>query len=246
MEEKIKNIVSLYIKVSTDQITNQTLIDRTAVASSIILHRMYGNLRNEGVPVDNYWDIKTFGDLLWQVNVDRTDTEITDQSTLVEENIETNLAEELLSTGSDIEEVKNMPVVNDFREDEFYTMNFHPSEIAYAILQPDPFATFAGLFAAKEAIVKADNTYRSKKFSTIFIDHLPSGKPFFPDFSISISHTSTLAMATAVRIRSAKTPPNSLQNKNPQTSTSTTNWIIYSLLFIAGALSACILFYLRR
>ena len=244
MEEKIKNIVSLYIKVSADQITNQTLIDRTAVASSIILHRMYGNLRNEGVLVENYWDIKTFGDLLRHTNVEVTNNGTNDQSSY-SENSEDNPAEELLSTGSDIEEIKNMPIVNDFREDEFYTMNFHPAEIAYAILQPNSFATFAGLFAAKEAIIKADNTFRSKKFSTIFIDHLPSGKPFFPDFSISISHTSELAMATAVRIRSAKTLP-SLQNVIPETRSSATNRMIYLLLFLAGALSACILFYLRR
>ena len=80
--------------------------------------------------------------------------------------------------GIDAEEISLMPATNDFRDHEFYTMNFAAAEIAYCILQPDSRASFAGLFAAKEAIVKADNSYKNKPFHTIFIDHLPGGKPF--------------------------------------------------------------------
>ena len=164
MEEKIKNIISLYTKIAVDNINSSTVIDRTAVTSSIILHRMYGNLRNEGIPVENYWDIKTYGDLLQQLNGGNSNTSAA--VTIVEAETYDNLQDEAISIGSDIEEIKNMPVVNDFREDEFYIMNFNASEIAYAILQPSPLATFAGLFAAKEAIVKTDNSLKNRKFNT--------------------------------------------------------------------------------
>jgi phosphopantetheinyl transferase (holo-ACP synthase) len=134
-----------------------------------------------------------------------------------------------------------MPSVNDFREDEFYVMNFTPAEISYAILQPDPLATFAGLFAAKEAIVKSDNTIKNKAFNSIFIDHLPSGKPIYPGFSISISHTPTLAMASAVKLISPKT---STQVISQETPSGNNNYLVYLLFFLTGILSAGLIFLL--
>jgi 4'-phosphopantetheinyl transferase superfamily len=91
-------------------------------------------------------------------------------------------------------------------------------------LQPDPPASFAGLFAAKEAIVKADNQYKNKPFHSIGIDHLPGGKPVHPPFEISITHTDSLAIAVAVRLHStvpsagSASPgnlPQALHKKNP-------------------------------
>lgn len=242
MEEKIKNIVSLYTKLPVEKIGHQTVIDRTAVTSSIILHRMYGNLRNEGIVVDNYWDIKTYGDLLQQVNGES----VTGISTmkLEESDPYAGFHEESILIGSDIEEIKNMPVVNDFREDQFYIMNFNAAEIAYAILQPDPLATFAGLFAAKEAIVKADNSYKNKQFNTIFIDHLPTGKPVHPDFSITISHTQGLAMATAVKFNSSIFSPQPAQSLTTNNHSANSNFLIYFLLFLSGALSAVVYYLL--
>jgi phosphopantetheinyl transferase (holo-ACP synthase) len=99
-----------------------------------------------------------------------------------------------------------MPPAADYREDAFYTMNFAPAEIAYCILQSNPVASFTGLFAAKEAIVKADNLFLNQAFHTIFIDHLPNGKPIHPNFSLSISHTAGFAVAVAVRNTPAPLP----------------------------------------
>ena len=101
--------------------------------------------------------------------------------------------------GVDMEEIANMPVVSDFREDEFYKMNFTPAEMAYCILQPNPYASFAGFFAAKEAIVKADNRFKTIPFNEIFIDHVPGGQPVFAGFNISISHVSQLSIAIAIK-----------------------------------------------
>jgi phosphopantetheine--protein transferase-like protein len=89
-----------------------------------------------------------------------------------------------------------MPVCHDFRKDHFYTMNFTPSEIAYCILRADPYASFAGLFSAKEAVIKAG--LRARPFNKIEIAHLADGKPVFPGFQLSISHAGQVAVAVAV------------------------------------------------
>ena len=205
MEVQIKNIVSQFIKIPADQITAQTVIDRSAVASSIILHRMYAQLANEGITVNDYTLIKTFGQLTASINGKEISTPsfiepVTATHNSSGENIDG------LSVGIDAENISAMPLVNDFREAAFYKMNFAPAEIAYCILQPNPYASFTGLFAAKEAIIKADNNYKNKSFHHIIINHLPEGKPVFPEFQISISHTNETAVAIAVKNISFPSP----------------------------------------
>jgi phosphopantetheine--protein transferase-like protein len=220
MEEKIKEIVSLYIKVPASQIAANTVIDRSAVASSILLHRMYAALANEGIVIDNYWDIKSFGTLLQRINgAERSFTVVSDNT--IEYVLPVN--ESLSSAegiGLDVEEINAMPQVNDFREDEFYKMNFTSEEIAYCILQPDSLSSFAGLFAAKEAIVKADNSYLNKPFNSIHIGHLPNGKPVHSSFQLSISHTKELAIAIAVPLSPNTTDKKSAGERISQSSSS--------------------------
>ncbi len=201
MEEKIKNIVSLYTKIPAAEIGMQTVIDRSAVASSILLHRMYANLAAEGIVIENYFSIKNYGQLLSSVN--GKGEILLPINAAPADSISSGVAGTGNAIGIDVEEISSMPLVNDFREDEFYKMNFAAAEIAYCILQPNPQASFAGLFAAKEAIVKAGNQYKNKPFHTILIDHLPGGKPVHPQFEISISHTGTLAIAVAVNLQTS-------------------------------------------
>ena len=199
LDEKIKNIISGYIKIPVDQINAQTMIDRSAVANSILLHRMYASLQKEGIVMDNYSNIRTYGSLLEKLHgkQERGVKVINDQDTFnYNDSEDSNLS---ASVGIDIEEIGSMPQVKDFREDKFYTMNFSSSEIAYCILQPDALYSFAGLFAAKEAIVKADNTYKNKPFNAIIINHLPTGKPTHPNVQISISHSPSVAVAIAIK-----------------------------------------------
>lgn len=235
-EEKIKNIISGYIKIPADDINAHTMIDRLAVANSILLHRMYASLQKEGIMIDNYLDIKTYGSLLERLTGKRKP-----DVTIINEQVafnydEANAANTSATVGIDIEDIESMPQANDFREDEFYTMNFSSSEIAYCILQPNPLASFAGLFAAKEAIVKANNIYQNKLFNTIIIEHLPGGKPVHTNLQLSISHSSTTAVGIAI---------NSLPSQNIQKSFSTLAienntkkfFFLYLLCFIAIFLS---------
>jgi len=204
MEEKIKGIVSVFIKVPADQIVAGTPIDRSALQSSILLHRMYARLAEEGVVVRNYVNIKLFGDLFRE----QPDTPIPGTSMPTTQTSTTSMALTSVpgapapgtpSIGVDIEEIAALPRAADFRKEQFYTMNFTAAEIAYCILQPDPYSSLAGLFAAKEALIKADGQLRSRAFNTLEINHSAEGAPVFPGFALSISHAGGMAVAVATR-----------------------------------------------
>ena len=197
MEEQIKKIIAPLLKLAVTDIQANTIIDRSAVASSILLHRMYANLAKEGFDVHDYWNIKTFADLMQQLNVTYNQTLLA-VPTLSNNEVIGCINPSALSIGIDIEAIDVMPLAVDYREDAFYTANFSANEIAYSILQPNTLATFAGLFAAKEAIVKADNTFKKTPFNKIAIDHLESGKPIFNQFAISIAHANAYATAIAI------------------------------------------------
>jgi len=239
MEEKIKNIISLYTKIPANAIGQLTIIDRSAVVSSILLHRMYANLAAEGVVVENYFSIKNYGELLGALN-GKSETNLLQHAEPINISV-SGLPASGNSIGIDVEEISMMPVVTDFREDEFYKMNFSPAEIAYCILHSNPYASFAGLFAAKEAIVKADNQYKNKPFHTITVDHLPGGKPVHTAFEISISHTALLAIAVAVHLHTPNPssplfPTGNLSQASPKNNSLFFFISITSLLLAALAL----------
>ena len=63
MEEQLKMIVAGYLKTETSAIGNETVIDRSALGKSIVLHRLYASFSQQGYNVSNYNTIRTFGDL---------------------------------------------------------------------------------------------------------------------------------------------------------------------------------------
>ena len=218
MEGKIKEIVSVFIKVDAGDIGPATPVDRVAVKSSILLHRMYARLAEAGFAYENYSAIRVFGDLLSPAS-GAVSARVTPDTTTAPEisgiaspsgfagsvgfassaDITSFPGKHWPEIGIDIEAVSSLPRATDFRSAEFYRMNFSPEEIAYCILQADPYASFAGLFVAKEAIVKADEQSGSRQFNTLAIRHSAEGKPFYPGFSLSISHANEMAVAVAVR-----------------------------------------------
>jgi phosphopantetheine--protein transferase-like protein len=240
MEEKIKEIVSIFTKIPVEQIASSTAIDRSAVNSSIMLHRMYAKLSEQGFIVQDYWDVKNFGSLLQRINGRSNVHDETIGGTQINTiSYSESSNKSPLSIGIDIEEIDAMPHTNDFREEAFYKMNFSASEIAYCILQPEPYASFAGLFAAKEAIVKADNTYKSKAFSTIMIAHTETGKPFHKDFTLSISHTKNNAVAVAIQSNALLQQPtllNQLQTDRSKNFPSVFWLVLVSLLLSFAAI----------
>jgi phosphopantetheine--protein transferase-like protein len=202
---------------------------------------MYSQLSAEGFAAENYADIKTYGQLLTALNKTGSSIPVTP---VIANEYDGSSEEGNSSIGIDIESISAMPQATDFREAAFYQMNFSAAEIAYCILQSDPLASFAGLFAAKEAIIKADNIYQNKNFNTIFIDHLPNGKPVHPGFQLSISHTGETAIAVAVK----NTPPSSTGNStliSPATGNSTLITFAAVAAFLLSLLSLLLLFIKR-
>ncbi|WP_336515197.1 holo-ACP synthase [Pollutibacter soli] len=214
MAQKLKELVSGFIKIPADQIDSATPIDRSVVKNSILLHRMYARLKEENIIVNDYWEVKTFGDLLSKSGNSGIGISKNNSVNAVHP-VSGDKAEGI---GIDIEEISALPVVSDFRTSPFYEMNFSPGEISYCILQPNPYSSFAGIFAAKEAIIKVNNSFKSLPFSSIAIHHLESGKPVFNDLHISISHTDNYAVAVAQPVTKAETPnaaPSIVQSPAP-------------------------------
>ncbi|MBU3714661.1 MAG: 4'-phosphopantetheinyl transferase superfamily protein [Ferruginibacter sp.] len=194
MNEIIKEIVSKYTGVAKDAITDNTKIDRNALGSSIAVHRMYAELLSNHIEVQNYREINDFKSLINKI-ASKIDGDVNNE---VSENFEENDIDSP-TIGIDIEQVASFHKTSDYRTDSFYTSNFSQSEIAHCVLQSDPILSFAGLFAAKEAVIKSDNSLRHLPFNQIVITHTESGKPIFRDFTLSIAHSEAYAVAVAVR-----------------------------------------------
>jgi len=229
MEEKVKEIVSTFIKLPAEQIGPATPIDRRAVKSSIMLHRMYAKLAEAGLVITDYASIKIFGDL--QGNGSATALSTPDIQYAPPAAAETS--DEPLTMGIDIESVNSLPQTADFRRDEFYKQNFTPQEMAWCILQPEPVESFAGLFAVKEALIKADNSLREKPFNQIAIGRSPQGRPLYPGFTLSIAHSNGTAVAVAAR--AAANGGNIPTLTGPSTTPKKASAIVWLALLLAAA-----------
>jgi phosphopantetheine--protein transferase-like protein len=111
-----------------------------------------------------------------------------------------------LNVGTDLIEIKrfrNKPLNDD--NASFYHSIFTESELMYCMKYSDPYPHIAGIFAAKESIIKCLS--RPLKMINIEISHNEYGKPIALVHCrkkkairarISISHTRSLAIAMAI------------------------------------------------
>ncbi|MFZ1564629.1 holo-ACP synthase, partial [Sphingorhabdus sp.] len=106
-----------------------------------------------------------------------------------------------LGLGIDIQPRSKMPETSDFRADAFYKRNFTGHELAHCIEKADPLESLAGIWAAKEAILKAGAATQSDtgELAGIEVIHDASGAPAFPGCLLSISHEAGLAVAVCIR-----------------------------------------------
>jgi phosphopantetheine--protein transferase-like protein len=192
--DELKKIVSLFIKQPAEMIGNDTRIDRTSIQGSILIHRMYAEISKIGYPINDYSDIKTFGQLINHIN---PDSKL--EPAIVNDNILENDFSNKLNIGLDIENISNFRATDDYREEEFYKQNFSGTEIAYCLLQSNPLQSFAGKFAAKEALIKCNNKLKSIPFNQIEILNKPNGQPYYRNYAISISHSGDIAIAFAAQ-----------------------------------------------
>ena len=101
--------------------------------------------------------------------------------------------------GVDIEYASTLPEAEDYRTHPFFVENFAKSEIVYCIESDNSRLSFAGLWAAKEAIAKACGIdTRLGGLSRIEIGHDDGGRPTCEFGSISISHAGEIAIAVCL------------------------------------------------
>lgn len=189
-------IVAAFLKVAPEEITAETVIDRSALQGSIIVSRMYAKLSQAGCRVDDWRGVRTFGDLERALSGEVIAGQVTPDTPPASL---APLSQQGPAIGIDIEELANLPVAEDYREHPFYRETFTPREISHCILQGNPAASFAGLFAAKEAIVKAEGG-AGRPLDRIEITHDQRGKPLADGYELSISHSGPLAVAVAIRL----------------------------------------------
>jgi holo-[acyl-carrier protein] synthase len=202
-QNNIKKIISEFIKKNSEEINNDTCIDKEAIPGSILLHRMYSELNSNGYKVENYEKIHTFGELIESLSVKNVNTDPIKNPDLDKRKYEFNVDEFISyeeNIGIDIESPKNLPDSLDYYQEQFYKDNFSIGEIAYCSSMNDPKSCFAGRFAAKEAIIKANNFYKGFRFSEIEIKVSESGRPIFPSMALSISHVhyENISLSTAI------------------------------------------------
>lgn len=200
---EIKQIIAQFTGKPPDVINELTVIDKTAVKGSILIHRMFASLNKAGYSVIDYSKIRTFGDLLNSLNGDKKNSAPLPNNVDPPRSLGNHkeLNTQISGIGIDIESTDNFPNASDFRTDSFYTNNFTESEISYCTLKENPIETFAGLFCAKEAAFKADSTlFNGRNFNQIEITHA-NGKPLLNGFDISISHSNGVIVAVAVANR---------------------------------------------
>lgn len=114
-----------------------------------------------------------------------------------------------LACGIDIEIVEELPVVQDYWEDSFYTMTFTAAEIAYCLLQATPSIHFAARWCAKEALKKCDPSYTQVAMNRLEVAFATTGAPCLRyaangawerlPVALSLSHTPHMAAAVVVK-----------------------------------------------
>jgi phosphopantetheine--protein transferase-like protein len=192
-----KDIISHFLKISPSDIDESTIIDHTVISSSLLLHRMYAVLADKGFVIDDPASIKTYGDFVKNISHEK---EIFSDEDNIEELDFNTPNESFFSIGIDIEEIANFDAVDNYKDDSFYKNNFSIEEMDYCISKTDTRRSFAGLFSLKEAIIKADNSYKKIPFNKIEIKHTKSGGPIFNQFSISLSHSDNYVVAVASKL----------------------------------------------
>lgn len=200
-----KKVIAHFLKVEASEINEATVMNYTVIPSSLLLHRMYSVLADKGYVLEDPSSVVTYSDFLSALsdNTKEPDFKPFETKGISDEISDTSL---FFSSGIDIEELSIIKNIKDYPNDPFFKENFSKEEIEYCMSKPDPSQSFAGLFCAKEAIIKADNSFKKVKLNKINIKHDASDKPIFEGFSISISHSANYVAALALKVGFSELP----------------------------------------
>ena len=209
-EEGLQQFVATLSKKEKAQITAATSLD-SLLPGSLGRTRLDAALRYKlGVANARVYEAVTFGDLCrllgatTQNGVSPKAAEPQSASFPSHLTLQAGDGGKNLQVGIDLEPISAMSQTQDYWEDEFYKHTFTPREIAYALLQPSPQATFAGVWCAKEALRKADPALAQTEWTSLEVIHDASGKPSMAvdgapvAGALSVSHAGEIAIAVFV------------------------------------------------
>ncbi|MBF0369348.1 MAG: 4'-phosphopantetheinyl transferase superfamily protein [Magnetococcales bacterium] len=240
--QQLKAILSAFTGLSEQEIDEGSPANRQAIGASSIRYHQFLAAVGGVVPVSlgEWKGVETFGDLLRVAGLqegggvpagradealaDLPDDKFTSRQHFSGATPPTLIPRESggpsaplgeVVVGIDLEELDRFGRVDDYGSDPFYKDNFTPEEMAYCQQQPDPIASFAGRFAVKEALVKADNGLGQTPFNQIGISVDGEGRPTYPGFSISLSHSEKSAVGVAVKVVGGSAEAQSTGGKTP-------------------------------
>lgn len=208
-EETLREIVSTLGKVDREQLTPETRL-AGALSSSFGRARLDANVRSKlGLNNPGIYSVATFGELCALLGVKPSvsgaaQPEPAAPASAAAPSIEAPGAGNGIGIGVDVELVRSMPDVADYWEDDFYKMTFTRREIAYALLQSSPRASFAAMWCAKEAVHKIDASLARLDWQRLEVVHDANGKPGIAvdgqrlAGALSLSHTDEIAFAVFV------------------------------------------------
>jgi len=208
-EDTLREIVSTLGKLDPVQLTAETRLTG-ALGSSFGRARLDANVRSRlGFNNPGIYSVATFGELCAVLGV-KSSANGAAPAAAVPPTVSPAPSAEVFAAGSgigigvDVESVKAMPDVVDHWEDDFYKTTFTSREIAYALLQTSPQASFAAMWCAKEAVHKIDASLARIDWQRIEVIRDANGKPGITvdgrrvDGALSLSHTDEIAFAAFV------------------------------------------------
>lgn len=184
MKTKIKDV---YQRLTNKELANDDSVISPEAFSSVLLDRFNAELSKMGIS----WDRKPT--TINSLTAGKSNGFVS-QTSLADVKLPVFKTDRGIDVGIDLQRINKFPIVKDPWEDQFYKDNFNDLEIAYCLKKEHPFQSFAGIFAAKEAVFKATGIERN----TITITFNEDGKPMCEFASISISHDGDYANSVAI------------------------------------------------
>ena len=208
MREQLRDLIATMLRVPVAEVSEGTSL--AALNTSLGSARIRLGLKRLGMALPAGAAPATFGGLLAALSGEVTApaAEKTDSVLRPLPSAVGNGGFAGLQVGLDVEDIRSMPVASDYWEHEFYRGSFSKSEVAYAVLHPEPRTHFAGFWCAKEALRKCDPSFAGVAPERTAVAHDANGRPYLtleteagPErlaHAVSISHTAEVATAVVV------------------------------------------------
>ena len=173
----VRSLVAAMLMLSPDSLTQDTSL--RSLDTSLGGARLILGLKRLGLKPPFKRIPATFGELDNSLNAGKGIVPVTVDTHLVAEEFGRSAPQGTLSVGLDIQDLKLLPASTDYWDHEFYQGCFSRVELAYAVVQSEPKAHFAGFWSAKEALKKCDSSFMKVDLTLLTVAHDEAGKPFF-------------------------------------------------------------------